>query len=114
MKSTTLIKSGQGKQHDKLGEGDLVFAFQVNRVPEPKSPEQYRLETNLDWSFDEEVNPIEIKSALGSFLTTVDQIFGEKMVTEMITHYADETNKLAKVPGGKVAYIRSRGLEFKK
>lgn len=105
MKSTTLIKSGLGRKFDKLNEGDLVLAFQINRVNEQEKGDQ--LETNLDWSFDEKATPEQIKSGLGSLLTTIEQIFGEKMVTEMIVHYADETGKLTKLPGGK-------GLNFKK
>lgn len=110
-KSQTLIKSGTNKKYDKLNEGDLVIALQANRV---KGKEGYRLMANMDWSFDDETTPVEIKSFLGGVLGSIEEVFGEKMVTEAITHYASETGKLVKSPDGKVAYLKSKGLTFKK
>lgn len=69
---------------------------------------------NMDWSFDKSLTPEELKSFFGGFLGNLEDIFGEKMVTEAITHWADETGKLVKAPGGKLAYLKSRGLDFKK
>lgn len=110
-KSQTLIKSGTDKKYDKIGEGDLVFAFQANRTQVGK--DQYRIDTNLDWTFDDATTPVEIKSALGSFLSSIEDLFGEKMVTEAIMHYADDMGHLVDVPGGKALHFKSKGLDFK-
>lgn len=111
MKSQTLLKSGTDKRYDKLGEGDLVFAFQCNRVEKENS--KYQLETNMDWSFDNEVTPIEIKNFLGSILSSIEDVFGEKMVTEAMLHYAEERGHLVKTPQGAALNFRSKGLNFK-
>ncbi|HYT41829.1 MAG TPA: hypothetical protein VEP90_05755, partial [Methylomirabilota bacterium] len=95
------------KQYDKLNEGDLVFAFQCNRG------EDHSLNTNMDWSFDDSTTPEEIKSFLGSILSNIEDVFGEKMVTEMITHYAKERNHLIITPQGAMLNFKSKGLQFK-
>ncbi len=110
-KSQTLLKSGTDKKYDKLGEGDLVFTFQCNRIEKENS--QYQLETNMDWSFDNEVTPTELKSFLGSILSSIEDVFGEKIVTEAISHYAEERNHLIKTPQGLTLHFKSKGLEFK-
>jgi hypothetical protein len=111
MKSQTLIKSGIDKKYNKLNEGDHVFAFQCNRVKE-KPNGDYQLETNMDWSFDDNVDAIEVKSFLGSILSSIEEVFGEKMVTEAIMHYADEKDHLIKTPAGAGLHFRSKGLAF--
>lgn len=111
MKSQTLLKSGTDKKFDKLNEGDLVMAFQANRTNQEK--EDYRLHTNTDWSFDDPTTPEEIKSFLGSILSSIEDIFGEKMVTEAITHYAQERDHLIQTPQGAALHFRSKGLSFK-
>jgi hypothetical protein len=111
MKSKTLLQSGKDKRFDKIGEGDLVFALQANRVNETEKG--YQIETNLDWSFDDKTTPLEIKSSLGSFLSTIEDIFGEKMVTEAILHYAEERNHLVITPQGAGLNFKSKGLKFK-
>lgn len=90
----------------KIGEGDLVIAFQANREGES-------LGTNIDWLFDKETTNEEIKSAFGSLLSSIEEIFGEKMVTEAIMHYAEEKNHLIKTPQGAVLHFKSKGLNFK-
>lgn len=110
-KSQTLLKSGNGQKFDKLSEGDLVFTLQCNRTNDAKA--EYQLMTNMDWSFDDDVTPIEIKSFLGSFLSSIEEAFGEKMVTEALMHYAKEKGHLVDMAGGKVLNFRSKGLSFK-
>lgn len=110
-KSKTLLQSGSGKQYDKLNEGDLVIALQCNRKEEGKG--KYRLETNIDWSFDDPTTPIEIKSFLGGILGAVEEIFGEKMVTEAIMHYAHDMGHIINTPKGPALHLRSKGIEFK-
>ena len=111
MKSQTLIKSGTNKKYDKLNEGDLVFALQANRVNETEKG--YQMETNLDWTFDDPTTPEEIRATLGSFLSTIEDLFGEKMVTEAILHYAEERNHLVMTPQGAGLNFKSKGLIFK-
>ena len=111
MKSKTLLQSGKDKQFDKVGEGDLVFTFQANRTNSDKA--QYQIETNLDWSFDDATTSEEIKSSLGSFFSTIEDIFGKKMVTEAILHYAEERNHLIITPQGAGLNFKSKGLKFK-
>lgn len=110
-KSQTLLKSGTNPKFDKLNEGDLVFTFQGNRVNE--SEKGYQLETNIDWSFDDPTTSEEIKSILGSFLSSIEDIFGEKMVIEAIVHYAEERNHLVRTPMGAALNFKSKGLQFK-
>jgi hypothetical protein len=74
---------------------------------------QYQMDTNLDWIFDDEVTPSEIKSILGSFLSSIEDIFGEKMVTEAVLHYAEERGHLVKTPQGAALHLKSKGLSFK-
>lgn len=111
MKSQTLIKSGTNKKFDKLNEGDLVFAFQCNRIE--KGNGDYQLETNMDWSFDDPTTPEEVKSFMGSILSSIEDCFGEKMVTEAILHYAEERNHLVITPQGASLNFKSKGLKFK-
>ena len=110
-KSQTLLKSGTDNKYDKLGEGDLVFTFQCNRVE--RGNNKYQLETNMDWSFDNNVTPTEIKSFLGSILSSIEDVFGEKMVTEAMLHYAEERGHLVKTPQVAALNFRSKGLNFK-
>lgn len=111
MKSQTLLKSGKDKRFDKMGQGDLVFIAQCNRVNETEKG--YNLETNMDWSFDDGVTPEEIKSFFGAILSSIEDVFGEKMVTEAILHYAEEKNHLVKTPMGVALNFKSKGLKFK-
>lgn len=111
MKSQTLLKSGTSKKFDKLNEGDLVFTFQGNRTNEDKA--EYQMMTNMDWSFDDLATPTEIKSFLGSILSSIEDVFGEKMVTEAILHYADERGHFVKTPQGAGLQFKSKGLDFK-
>lgn len=111
MKSQTLLKSGIDKKFDKLGEGDLVFTFQCNRIE--RGNNQYQLETNMDWSFDDPTTTEEIKSFLGSILSSIEDSFGEKMVTEAILHYAAERSHLVITPQGAGLNFKSKGLKFK-
>jgi len=110
-KSQTLLKSGTSKQFDKLNEGDLVFAFQCNRLE--KGNDQYQLETNMDWSFDDPTTNEEVKSFIGSVLSSIEDVFGEKMITEAILHYAQERNHLIITPHGVALNFKSKGLKFK-
>lgn len=110
-KSQTLIKSATNSKYDKRNEGDLVFAFQCNRTN--STDPEYQLETNMDWSFDDPTTPIEIKSFLGSILSSVEDVFGEKMVTEAILHYASERKHLVITPQGAALNFKSKGLAFK-
>lgn len=109
MKAQTLLSGSNGIK--KLNEGDLVIALQCNRVEHGNG--EYQLETNIDWSFDDETTPIEIKSFLGAILGSIEEIFGEKMVTEAILHYAEENNHLIKTPQGAGLHFKSKGLDFK-
>lgn len=109
-KSQSLLKSGTDKRYSKLNEGDLVMAFQANRTNENES--KYQMMTNMDWSFDDETTTQEISSFLGSILSSVEDVFGEKMVTEAITHYATERNHLVFTPQGAGLKFRSFGLTF--
>lgn len=111
-KSQTLLKSGTDSKYDKLNEGDLVMAFQCNRI-ERKNGE-YQLETNMDWSFDDPTTDQEIKSFLGSILSSIEDVFGEKMVTEAMLHYAKDMNHLVLTPQGAALNFKSKGLAFKK
>ena len=115
MKSQTLIKSGTDAKYNKLNEGDLVFAFQANReiVATEGDEESYRLDTNMDWTFDDESTNQEIKSFLGSILSSVEDVFGEKMVTEAIMHYAEERNHLVITPHGAALHFKSKGISIK-
>lgn len=112
MKSQTLLKSGTNKKFDKLNDGDLVFAFQANRTNNTEA--HYQLTMNMDWSFDDATTSEEIKSFLGSILSSIEDTFGEKMVTEALTHYAHERNHLIKTPTGEaLLHFKSKGLDFK-
>lgn len=104
MKAKTLLI---GKDESrKVGDGDLVIAFQAARV-------NGGLATNLDWLFDKQTTNDEIKSAFGSLLSSIEDVFGEKMVTEAIMHYAEEKNHLIKTPQGAALHFKSKGLNFK-
>lgn len=71
--------------------------------------------TNMDWSFDESWNFQDIKSMLGGVLGSIEEIFGEKMVTEMIAHWAAETGKLQQINKTQAVVVsKSHGLKFKK
>lgn len=112
MKSKTLLIQEDGATK-KVGEGDLVMTIQANRIEQGKG--EYRLDVNIDWSFDSETNIVEIKSMLGGFLGNIEDVFGEKMVTEMISHWGVETGKVVKDGSGKaMVYARSKGQKFKK
>jgi len=87
--------------------GHMAMAIQATRDGKDG------LSVNVDWSFPVGTTPMDVKSMLGGFLGNIEEIFGEKMVTEMITHYGMDTGKLVKAPGGKVAYMKSRGIDFK-
>jgi len=108
-KGQTLLIGTDGNR--KINDGNLVLAFQGNRVE--RGNDQYQLETNLDWSFDDETTIVEIKSILGSFLSTIEDVFGEKMATEAILHFAQERNHLIKTPQGIILNLKSKGIKFK-
>lgn len=104
-KAKTLL-IGKDEQR-KVGEGDLVIAYQATRE------EGGYLHTNIDWLFDKETTTDEIRAAFGSLLSSIEDIFGEKMVTEAITHYANEKGHLIKTPNGAILHLKSKGLSFK-
>lgn len=114
-KSQTLLKSGTDEKYNKLNDGDLVFAFQANRevVKTEGEVESYRLDTNMDWSFDDPATPEEIYNFMGSILSSIEDVFGEKMVTKAIQHYAEERNHLVITPQGATLNFRSVGLNYK-
>src|SRR4051812_16441454 len=111
-KTLTLIKSGTDKKYDKLNEGDLVFAFQANRVEEGGG--DYRLDTNMDWTFDDPTTPEEIQAFMGSILSSIEDVFGEKMVTKAILHYAEEREHLVYTDQGATLNFKSVGIDYKK
>lgn len=107
-KAQTMIVAHDGKK--KIAEGDLVFCIQANR-------EQINgvdgLMVNVDWDFSDDTTVSEIKGALGRFLGNIEDIFGEKMVTEAIQHYAEDMGHMRDTPFGKVMHLRSKGITFK-
>lgn len=106
MKAKTLLVG-----HDlenKVGEGEGVVCIQGNKNGE-------EILVNMDWSFDSSWSAQEIKSMLGGFLGNLEDVFGEKMVTEAIAHWGEDTGKLVKTGKGQaMVYSKSRGLDFKK
>lgn len=93
----------------KLNEGDYVMAIQANKDGDKG------LFINLDWAFPKENTPQEIKSILGAFLANIENVFGEKMVSEAFSHYAMMTGKLKVDENGKnFVELKSKGLDFKK
>lgn len=104
-KAQTMIEAHDGKK--KINEGDLAICIQANRDADGKG-----LMVNLDWSFSEATTPLEIKSMLGRFLRNIELVFGEKMVTEAIMHYAENMNHFIKTPQGVALHFRSKGLNF--
>lgn len=108
MKAKTLLEGHDGQK--KLNEGDIVFVIQGNLV-------NGGIMVNVDWSFSNEskAKPELIKSMLGGFLGNILDIFGEKMVTEAIIHYAQENGKIeTDIHGNKTLKLKSKGLEFKR
>lgn len=103
-KAKTLIENHDGKK--KINEGDLVVCIQANRDPDG-------LMVNFDWSFVKDANAAEIKSMLGGFLANIEEVFGEKMVTEAVIHYAEDMGHMVDTPQGKVMRLKSKGLDFK-
>src|SRR3990167_8276839 len=103
-KAQTMVVGHDGKK--KINEGDLVIAIQGNKDGE-------EMMVNMDWSFYEGATPSEIKSMIGCFLASVEDLFGEKMVTESITHYAGDTGKiLEKFDDNTIGVrFRSKGLD---
>src|SRR2546428_11927496 len=106
MKAKTLLIT-----HDlrnKANEGEGVIAIQGNK-------DGKQIMVSMDWSFDSSWTKDEIKSMLGGFLGNIEEVFGEKMVTEMIAHWGEETGKLVKINDSQaVVYGKSKGLSFKK
>lgn len=105
MKAKTMIIGHDGSK--KINEGDYVIAIQGNKNGE-------EIMVNMDWSFAKDVSVIELKSMIGGLLGNLEDLYGEKFITEVIAHHAEETGKMVKAPGGKVAYFRSKEQEFKK
>ena len=106
MKAQTLLVNHDGTK--KMGEGDLAVTIQGNQTGE-------RLLVNLDWSFPNGTPTDTIKSLFGGLLGNLEDIYGEKMVTEIIHHWAQETGKIVDLPGGgKAINLKSKDLEFKK
>jgi hypothetical protein len=105
MKAKTLLVGHDLK--NKVGEGDGVVCIQADK-------EGNQIMTNMDWSFDSSWTPTEIKSMLGGFLGSIEEVFGEKMVTEAIIHWADDTGKTVMDKNGKFLWLRSKGLQFRK
>lgn len=106
------MKKGQtlligGNETRKIGEGDLILALQASRDGKGG------LQTNIDWVFDKETTAAEIKSALGGLLACIEEVFGEKMVTEAIAHYAKDCGHLVETPQGATLNFKSKGLQFK-
>lgn len=110
MKASTLLIGTNGVR--KLNEGDLAIALQCTRIE--KGKDIYQLDVNMDWSFDDATTPEEIKNFIGGFLGSVEDVFGEKMVTEAIMHYAHENNHIIHTPDGPLMHLKSKGLSFKK
>lgn len=104
-KAKTLLIGKDGTR--KVGEGDLVLAFQSNR------DNRGGLNTNLDWLFDNSTTDEEVRASFGSLLSSIEEVFGEKMVTEAIIHYAEEKGHLVKTPQGSGFHFKSQGLKFK-
>ncbi len=103
-KAQTLLEDHNGKK--KLNEGDFVMCMQANR-------DENGLMVNADWSFAKDATAQDIKSMLGGFLGNIEEVFGEKMVTEAVTHYAEDMGHMVNTPQGKAMYLRSKGLNFK-
>lgn len=107
MKSQTLIIQPDDKR--KMGEGDLVMTIHGNRSETPGG-----LLVDMDWCFVPDTNPLEIKAFIGTFLSGISDIWGEKMVTEAIMHYAEDNGRVVKDGDKNVAVLKSAGLDFKK
>lgn len=103
MKGKTLLVGHDLK--NKVGEGEGVVCIQGNK-------DKNGIMVNMDWSFDSSWSIHEIKSMLGGFLGNVEEVFGEKMVTEMISHWGEETGKTVKDKSGKFLWLKSKGLKF--
>lgn len=104
MKAQTMIVGHDGKK--KINEGDLVICIQGNK-------DGNIINVNMDWSFAKDATAAEIKSFLGQFMGNIEDVFGEKMVTEMITHFASTYGHMKMTPLGPSWHFRSKGLEFK-
>lgn len=105
-KAQTMLEAHDGKK--KINDGDLAICIQANR-----NTDGYDLMVNFDWSFAKDSTPTEIKSFLGGFLGNIEEVFGEKMVTEAIMHYAEDMGHIVETPQGKALHLKSKGLEFK-
>ncbi len=101
-KAQSLVVCHDGNK--KLDDGDYIMVIQANREGVGG------LVVNIDWSFDPKGNKTEIKSVLGGFLGCIEDVFGEKMVTEMVAHWAEDTGR--NIENG-VIRMRSKGLDFK-
>lgn len=109
MKAKTLVIT---HNLDHIGnEGDLVIAAQGTFTDEKHE----HMHTNIDYSFGKSYKPQEVRALIGSMLTSIEELFGEKMVTEAMAHWADETGKLVKINKSQaIIYSKSKGIEFKK
>jgi len=103
-KAKILMETHNGDK--KLNEGDLLFSAQANR-------DENGLMVNIDWSFAKDVDSTEIKSFLGGVLNDIEEVFGEKMVTEAVMHYAEDMGHMIDTPHGRAMYLKSKGLDFK-
>lgn len=89
-------------------DGDHVLAIQGTRKLDG------RMDVNIDWSFAPGVSMAELKSMFGGLLANLEDLYGEKFVTELIAHYAEDTNKLVKLSNSNVAFLKSHNIDFKK
>lgn len=112
-KAQTMIESHRGEK--KINEGDMVICIQGNKekVDAAGSGPSEMILVNMDWSFREGATAEDVKSMLGGFLSSIEDLFGEKMVTEAVVHYADEMNHMIDTPNGRGMYLKSKGLTFK-
>ncbi len=100
MKAQTILIDHNGKK--KIGEGNTVFIIQGTKIGEG-------IESNMDWSIDPTWKMEEIKSLIGVFLASLEDVFGERMVTQAIIHYAEDTKKTAFIDKkAKIMYLKGR------
>lgn len=105
-KGQTMVIGHNGNK--KINEGDIVMAIQAN-----KNVEGYDWMVNFDWSLAKDTQPTDIVATLGRFLGNIEEIFGEKMVTKAIMHYALDMKHIVQTPMGPSLHLRDVGLEFK-
>lgn len=108
-KAETLIIQPDGKR--RIGSGNIVFCTQSELVVNENG--EKGVMSNTDWYLEKGTDVEYVVASLSSFLQTIEEVFGEKMVAEMIMHYAVEKNHIIETPQGAAMNIRSKGLKFK-